>query len=189
MSVTVDSTVSGASATSYSSVADAVAYLGTQLYGASFAQSTNVDRQGQALIEATSILDLQMYQGDLAVVAQRLKWPRVYVLQPYDPDIIVPPNALPAFGFVPVPRYYDATIIVRPVFEACCELANILYASSADLFSDDATRQVKSERIGPIATEYYDLRYRADGIWRYPKVGERIGPLVLASKQTRIRRG
>lgn len=189
MTVTLDPTVSGVASNAYSDVASAVAYLSTQLYGSSFVDEPNEDKQAQALIEATYIIDLEQYQGDQTVLAQRLKWPRTYVLQPFDPGIVVPPGAIPPGGFVPMPRYYDSTIIIRPVFEGCCELANILIASGTDLFGDDPTLQIHREQIGQLSTEYVDTIRRVRGVWRYPKLASRLAPLVLAARQTKVRRG
>lgn len=188
MPVTLDNTVSGTNANTYASIADATAYFQTQIYGAPFLNAATDDDRAKALIEATNIIDLEQYMGDVAVIGQRLKWARTFVLQPFDPGIVVPPGAIPPGGYIPMPRYYDSTIIIRPVFEACCELANILIANTQDQFGQDDTLEVKTERIGSLSTEYVDWNRRARGIWRYPKVFQRLAPLVIAARQTRVTR-
>lgn len=193
MPITIDASIAGAASNAYGAVASIVAYLDSVYPNNAYVASTDPDAQARAAIRATTIIDLENYQGAIVSDTQRLKFPRAFILQPYDPNIYssFPKGSIPPSGFIPLPKYYPSDSIIRPIFEGFCELTNILFSSSAsgDPFGEDASLQIKRERIGPIETEYAEPMYRTGGIWRYPLVARRIAPLLIQAQQQRVRRG
>jgi hypothetical protein len=93
MACTIDTTISGASANSYCSIADADSYHETHPYATTW-ENADSDQKCRALQTATRLLD-QWYewQGIVADSAQRLLWPRIGVTGPH--GYLEPSDAIP----------------------------------------------------------------------------------------------
>ena len=108
-----DSTVSGATSTSYIDVASADAYFGARRNADAWTSLTATADKQLALMAATQRLEQLKYCGTRTTSAQRLKWPR--------------------YGLVDDDNWpYPHTAIPRPVVEATCEMALHLLNSGAD---------------------------------------------------------
>ena len=134
-----DSTVGGASANSFVSVADADTYFGERLGSDVWTAASTADRQ-KALIMSSRYLDKLSYYGERKTDTQNLAFPRKYLP---DPD--------------PIGNYWDhlktagrgyldeATIPDRVTY-ATCELSQKLLASST-LLDDPSLRQFRELQV------------------------------------------
>lgn len=75
MPATIDATLSGASANSYVTLADADTYFETVPDSSTWTSKTN-DQKNRALISATRWIDNLSFYGDRCTETQALKWPR-----------------------------------------------------------------------------------------------------------------
>jgi hypothetical protein len=106
MALTLDATAKGASANSYCTIAEAIAYFEGRLdsddtWANAVAGATTEE---VALVMATSRLELETYSGIPTTTTQRLEWPRMGA---YDSNSV----------------YLDADVVPRCVKEATFELA------------------------------------------------------------------
>lgn len=93
MALTLNAVVGGASANSYVTLAEAIAYFEARL--ATQAWDSNTALHERALVAATARLDQCLFVGLKANTTQRLKWPRVGVRDDDDravEDDIIPQN-------------------------------------------------------------------------------------------------
>lgn len=143
MSVVLDTTVGGANANSYCSLADAAAYNDNHPYGSDWAGSD--DTLSRALILATALLDQHvewktgrgwipsagLVGGGVVSMTQRLLWPRYGVLG--------------RNGFV-----IDSTVIPTEVRDATAEFARLILAKDPTLDSKTETQGIASMKTGPL---------------------------------------
>lgn len=138
-------TIGGVDSDSYVTVAEADAYLNSQLYEEAWASATE-DNKEKALRLATRRLDMELYKGWKALSAQRLDWPRYGVLDPEgaaaDWD----------FGFYDV--IIPATSIPMQMKDAECLLASSLIVSN--VLADQTQLLIyKSVKLpGPLEVEF-----------------------------------
>lgn len=160
-----DATVGGAAATSYVSVADALAYCRGRLFADAFAGVlVGHDDRERALQMATAWLDGLPWRGQRATAAQRLAWPRIGA-----PVVDPGPDG---------PVTYPETTIPRPVLEATCELALALLGADED--PAGAVTNVAHEQIRGLATTYAPASHQVRGLARYSAVMARVAPLLRA---------
>lgn len=138
MALILDSTVGGANANSFVTVARAVEIHEGRYHNSDFFALT-VDTQEVLLVQATTILDRQQWAGRKATSAQRLSWPRAYV-----PDPDSPSDASTI--------YLDDSTIPRFLEEATAELAFVLLPEDRLLESDSAG--MKSIKVGSVALDF-----------------------------------
>lgn len=132
MPVTLDATPKGASSNSYITQADADTYFLGRMNADNWTNAASSDKD-QALVAATSRLDVELYVGVRSAQGQRLKWPRLNVV---DED-----NYLLSSDVVP-----------RFVQEACCELAlDYLNAGTEDRNAPTGLEGFESVRVGPVS--------------------------------------
>lgn len=129
---TIVTTVGGASANSYASIAQATAYNAAHIHGASWAAAVELD-QCKALQTATRTLDAMMdWYGEVVSDTQALLWPRYHA---YGGNGLTVPS----------------TIYPPELVNATAELARLLLASdlSADLPAD--AQGVSAMTVGPLS--------------------------------------
>ncbi len=156
-----------ATAESYASVAQATAYHAARGNAAWAALASDTVRE-QLLRKATDYM-LEVYtaawQGSRAVVGQALDWPRDGVVA-FEIDVL-------------------DSIVPPAVVNACAVLA--LKAATAPL-APDLGRVIKSQKVGPIETEYADYSPQSK---RYLSVDRMLAPYMGSSNpfSARLERG
>lgn len=128
--LSVVTTVSGATANSYVTRAEAESYLARRLNNANW-NSADDDTKDQALITATKRIDQESFQGYRVESTQALKWPRSVVQIPGE------------YG------YYATDAIPQPIKDAVCEYA--LELLSTDSLSESGLNNFKELTVGPIS--------------------------------------
>lgn len=149
------------------------------------------DSKRAALLYATLLLDREKWKGTKGsttstALTQALAWPRRWApTLEFDsaPDFVTD-------VFIDLSTaYYDSTTIPTPIKRATCELAlELLRGGTTDVLAFDGTRNIKSERIGPIATDYFDPSYRVRGLGYFPTVIALVAHLLRAGDTASIER-
>lgn len=142
---TLDTTVGGADANSYTTLAFANAFHDASLYGDVWRAATDLQRT-RALITATRLIDEQFdFVGIPASSSQRLKWPRFGA---YDTSAGAIAGVYGLDGYV-----VSSSEIPRQVQEAVAEYAKWLLAS--DRTEEDTTEDgVKRVKAGSVEVEF-----------------------------------
>lgn len=140
MACTIDATVGGAAANSYSTTAEANAYHDTHLYASVW---TGVDEtKCKALQMATRLLDAMFdWYGEAADDDQRLSWPRIGVE-----------------GRVGI---IESTVLPDELKEATAELARQLLASNTTADSAVEVQGLTALKVGPIELSFGSATGRA----------------------------
>ena len=177
MAITIVATAGSASANSFVTLAEYLAYLDGRLNATAATGAATAD-QNVSLVEATRELGLLGWEGSRTDATQALAWPRSFAL---NPDAPVPDDSVS-------PGYFATTEIPQRVKDATCELAlEFLRAGTTDVASADTRANVIREKIDVLETEYADPTMRGRGIERYPRVWSMVGPLlVLGGNQARL---
>ena len=128
MAASIDTTVGGASANSYVTLAEADAYFDEHLNVTDWTDATD-DLKNRALIQAARRLDQLSFNGGKATEAQALKWPRIGVV---DDE---------GYGI-------DSDEIPQQMKDAQCELALAMLAS--DLLADTGLEGFEMVEVGPV---------------------------------------
>jgi len=160
--VALDSTVGGASANSYGSLAEALSYFEGRLNSDTFTSASGT-LQEQALRTATVFLDSRVsWIGDIKdqTTPQALAWPRVYDFSADTPeDILVLGEAIP-------------TDLKRAQFE----LALYLLTSG----EPDSSNDLDSIKVGSLAIDFNEFKESElvpDTIWSIISyLGSRLSP-------------
>lgn len=142
MACAIDSTVGGASANSYSSIAAGDSYHETHLYGDDW-NDADTDTKCRALQMASRLLD-QWYEWHGAPVSntQALLWPRIGVTGPN--GYLVASNAIPT-----------------RIVQATAELARQLIAGDRTADSDTEAKGIKAMSVGSISMEFRSVAAKA----------------------------
>lgn len=178
MTITIDATAGGASANSFVTEAEAIAYMAARLNASSWTTlsgSTCTNSEKIALVEATRELSYLEWQGRRSTTTQVLAWPRWFVTNPDSP-----------VGF-----YIDPTIVPQRVKDACCEWAfQFMKAGTTDIASLDTNVGVIEKTVDVLTTRWSD-HTRPQGLARFPSIYRFIKPLLLtlSSHQTTLVRG
>jgi hypothetical protein len=170
------STVGGATSNSFISADDAGVYFDNRLNSTAWDDASSSDKD-KALITASKELNLLCWKGTRVSSTQALAWPRSWVINPDS-----------AF----TQDYYSESVIPDRVKNATCEYAlELLKGGDTDITSQDSSREVISETVGPISVTYANPSQKAQGISRYPNVIKGISPLLdsLPAGQIRLIRG
>jgi hypothetical protein len=174
VSISIVATSGSATANSFATETEFIAYAATRLNvvsGTTVAGSTCTENEKKALIEATRELTRLPWKGSRTDTTQVLSWPREYALDPDKPSASL-------LGDV-ADLYFDDTEIPTRVKDATVEFAlELLKAGTTDLIAQDAKQNVIQKTIGPISTTYSDPTLRTKGLARYPRVMDLIGPLL-----------
>lgn len=107
----IDTTISGANANSYLTLAEAEAYFDDRLNISAW-QDTDADNRTRALLHAAQRLERENWLGDRATTTQRLAWPRIGVAKVDAEE-------------------YESDEIPQQIKDAQCELALHLLANGA----------------------------------------------------------
>lgn len=165
MAVVIDATVGGASANSYATLADAETYMEGRLNSTTWDAATT-DQKNRALVEAARELQVLAWDGSRVDDTQAMAWPRSWVVDPDDPN----------------GDYYEETVVPVRVSEAQMELAfQFIRAGTTDLAALDSTDGIIRKKIDVLETEYARPYERVRGLQRYPRVWDRILPLLAAT--------
>ena len=105
----IDTTISGANANSYLTLAEAETYFDDRLNISAW-QDTDADNRTRALLHAAQRLERENWLGDRATTTQRLAWPRIGVAKVEE---------------------YESDEIPQQIKDAQCELALHLLANGA----------------------------------------------------------
>lgn len=179
MSITITATVGSASANSFVTEAEAIAYVVTRLNAPSgwttFAGSTCTESEKKALIEAQREINAMEFVGNKASADQALQWPR---------DVAPDPDS-------PTGWYYSSVVIPQRVKDAQMEYAwQFIKAGTTDIASADSEQGVILKTIGPITTQWESSHSRPTGLSRFPRVMALLRPLLAGSGASlRIVRG
>ena len=172
MSITIDATSGGASANSFVTEAEAIAYAATRLAAGigtgsgvwtTVSGSTCTETEKAALIEATREITVREFVGQRSTSTQALSWPRLWA-----------PNPDAQYW-----NWYLTTAIPQRVKDATCELAiQFLKAGTTDLAALDSTNNIARRRVDVLETEYVQPSQRAKGLGRFPRVLNLLRPLL-----------
>jgi len=161
MALTIVETAGSASANSFTSEADADAYLEARPNSSTW---TGTTAKQQALISATRQLSMLAWQGTRVDNTQALAWPRQWVIDADAP-----------WGTT----YFSTTAIPAWLKDATCELAfEVLRAGTTDIFALPATDGVIEKTVDVLTTRYADPHTQKTGLQRYPLVWQLIRPYL-----------
>lgn len=164
MSLIVEDGTGLLDADAYVSVATATAYhaaMGNTAWAALSDSNKEI-----AIRRATQYIDSgYRFAGELLVYKQALQFPRI-------------------FGDTEVGWRYDGVWPIKPLSDACCELA--IRASAAPLVVDVDAAGIKFEKVGPIETEFF--RSQSNGQTQFPLVDNLLSPFTSGRGGIRIER-
>ena len=174
MAITIVATVGSATANSFITEVEYIAFLTTRLNvpsGSTVDPATSCSEdEKKAMIEATRELTLLPWAGSRSDSTQFLSLPREYLQDPDIPWAVV--EAADDY-------YYDNDEVPVRVKEAQCELAmEFTKAGTTDIAVGDADQNVRRKKVDVLETEYWDKSQQADGLWLYPRVMELVWPLL-----------
>ena len=177
MAVTIVATAGSATANSFISEVEQIAYMATRLNATAWTTvtgSTCTATEKQAMVEATRELSMLNWHGRRSDTTQALAWPRWYVTNPDSPT-----------GWI-----YDTAIVPQRVKDATCELAfQFLNAGTTDLAAVDPNAGVIEKTVDVLTTRW-DTHRRPTGLARFPSVLRFIRPLFSGQgAQTTLVRG
>lgn len=168
--IVIDATPGGATANSFVTEAQAIAYMANRFLNASawttFSGTTCQENEKSALCMATIWLSNLDWEGRRATTTQVLAWPRWSAINPDSP-----------VGFL-----YDSTIIPDRVQHATIELAlQFLNAGTTDISGLDPNIGVIAKDVGGAVSTRWQPFTRPKGIVRFPSVYRLIRPLLASS--------
>lgn len=171
MSITIVATVGSASANSFITEAEAIAYVATRLNAGSWTTvsgATCTETEKAALIESTRELSALVWKGQRVDSTQVLAWPRQWVENPDSPT--------GAWDF------YATTVIPQRVKDACAELAfQFIKAGTTDLAAVDPNAGVIEKTVDVLTTRWDGYRKPTSLLGRFPSVSRSIKPLLEAT--------
>lgn len=133
MAAVIDATLSGSSANSYVTLAQANTYFETVPDSSTWTSKTD-DQKNRALISATRWLDGLSYYGDRCTDTQALKWPRnTYTVDGVD---------------------LVCTLIPDPIKSATFELARALANDTSAITNSTGTGQFEQVELGDLKVRY-----------------------------------
>jgi hypothetical protein len=179
VSIAIVATAGSATANSFVTESEVIAYMATRLNNSTWTSvtgSTCTEDEKKALIEATRELSALSYIGERVDGTQVLSWPRENAQNPDSPGI-------DSMGGETLGDF-DSDEIPQRVKDATCELAfQFLKSGTTDLAALDSKIGVISKTIGPISTTYANPAERAQGLARFPRVLNYIRPLLAKASQ------
>lgn len=179
MAITITATPGSASANSFVTELEFIAFLAARLTvhsGATVTGSTCSETEKAALLEATRDLCLETFRGYRTDAVQVLEWPREGCP---NPDAPWPAEV----GTSGVPEYAD-TVVPNRVKRATMELALqycLAKATGLDLATPPTSEGVRRTKVDAIEKEYFEGGRSTRGVSRFPRVQKEIQPLLKAS--------
>lgn len=116
---TLDTTIGGANANSYATLAEAESFFDARLNSSAWL-TANEDNQTRALLMAAQRLDVETWRGNRFTSTQRMAWPRFGV--PKVDPVVSGYYGFPAYGLNYVDQY-PTDQIPQSLKDAQCELA------------------------------------------------------------------
>jgi hypothetical protein len=155
----IDATLSGASANSYVTLAQANTYFETVPDSSTWTSKTD-DQKNRALISATGWLDGLTYYGDRCTTTQALKWPREeFAVDGVD---------------------LACTLIPTPIKNATYELARALANDTSAIINSTGTGLYEEVELGDLKVKYNKSSQSAGTINNvfdvYPWLQAYLGP-------------
>ena len=146
-------------------------YCDDRLHATAWTSETDEDKKTRALFDATRKLSLLEYIGQRATTTQRLPWPRRYA-ERFPGEIIVPGDE----------DYYEVDEIPELLKEVTIDLAvEILAAGNVDIFAVDNLAGVIRKKTDVLETQWASPHSRPRGWQRYPRILEKLAPLLKAT--------
>jgi hypothetical protein len=177
VAISIVETAGSATANSFVSEAEFIAYLATVLNtytGATVTGSTCTENEEKALIEAFRWLNNVGWQGTRTDGVQSGAWPRMWVT---DPDAPAPTEVTDIQQL-----YFDDDEIPARVKRGQMALAHeFLLAGATDIARMDPTIGVIEKTVDVLTTRYAEPYQRAQGLARFPKVTDEIAPLLAGA--------
>lgn len=168
MAITITATAGSASANSFVTELEQIAYMAARLNASTWTTvsgSTCTETEKAAMVEATRELSNRRWQGMRVDDTQALSWPR---------DTVVNPDSATL-------NYYSTTAIPQRIKDACCELAfQFLKLGTTDLAAEDALVGVIETHVDVIG-KTLDPHLKTTGLARFPRVWSLIAPLLASS--------
>jgi hypothetical protein len=173
MSITIVATPGSASANSYATEAEFIAYAAARLNvpaGTTVTGSVLTETEKAALVEAQRELTLMPWKAGRTDSSQALAWPRLYAEDPDAPSI---------FGTVGATDFwYDDDEIPQRVKDAQIELAlEFVRAGTTDLAAADPNAGVVEKTVDVLTTRWQPYQ-RPVGLARFPRIVGLIAPLL-----------
>lgn len=189
MSITIDTTVGGASANSYNTIAQVAAYAETMSpadAAAWLAIDDTADDPDQTksayLVRAARLLDTIPFPGSLVTMTQALQWPRFGV------DVPLATGDNGYYG-----AFYPVDQIPACVLRAHAQLAVFLATQSSDVFGVGESGLLSALKVGPIDLTFQPTAMNAATTGRdylereiYPLL--RAGNCVGSARSVRLTR-
>jgi hypothetical protein len=166
MAFSLDATISGTTANSYSTVADGDDYFAGRLKSTAWTESSNSTKEA-ALVQATRRINRELFSGFKASSAQSLMWPRTSIYDHYG-------NAVPSDS------------IPSGVFEATLELCLWYLDEDNRLLSDQDLQDFDSYNLGPISVAPTKKMQKSDLPGHVFALLHSIGPGVFMSGTNNI---
>ena len=171
MALVIDATVGADTANSFVTLSEAATYMEARL-NASLWDAATTDTQNRALVEATRELCGQQWAGTPVTSTQALQWPRQWVANP----------DAPSWGYA---VFYTTTEIPARVKDATCELAfQFVKMGTTDLAALPSTYGLIENTVDVLTKRWADSRAQKLGLERFPRVMDRIRPLVIGGGVT-----
>lgn len=126
----IDTTISGANANSYLTLAEAEAYFDDRLNISAW-QDTDADNRTRALLHAAQRLERENWLGDRATTTQRLAWPRIGVAKVDATAGVYPWVGSGGYSYGISREEYESDEIPQQIKDAQCELALHFLANGA----------------------------------------------------------
>ena len=173
MPISIVATVGSASANSYITEAEFIAYAATRLNvptGTTVTGAICTETEKAALIEAQRELTALRWKAGRVDSVQALAWPRIYAEDPDAPSLL---GVVGATDF-----WFEETEVPQRVKDAQCELAlEFLKAGTTDLAAADPNAGVIEKTIDVLTTRWQPYA-RPEGLGRFPRIVGWIGPLL-----------
>lgn len=141
MAVTLDPTPNGASANSYGTLAEALAFFATRIGALAFINADSDDIRKQALITGTREVDQEIFRGQKTTSTQALQWGRTGT---YSSGVAIPGDVIPAF------------VKYASFEQGLWRLEQSGSDGAKDSLAATGTEELKSLRAGPVQLDFRD---------------------------------
>lgn len=141
MAIVLDPTPGGASANSYGSLAEALAYFATRLGSTAYLEADSDEIRKQALITGTREIDQEIYRGQKATSTQALQWGRIGT---YASGVAIPSDIIPAF------------VKFASFEQGLFRLQQAGSDGAIDPLGASGTEELKALGVGPIRLDFRD---------------------------------
>lgn len=171
MSLTITATAGSATANSFCTEVEQIAYMAARLNATAWTTvsgSTCTETEKAAMIEAARELSMLTWMGQRTSDDQALAWPRQWVPMPDSPTS----------------DYYDDDEIPQRIKDAAAELAfQFLKAGTTDIAALDPNAGVIEKTVDVLTTRYQPYA-RPTGLERFPSVTRYLTPLLAQGAST-----